>query len=201
MIAVAIGAMAGGVSAQVPARGPAGGAGADDAGIRIVRIPQLNNSIKARTPSFTGGSASTREWALFDVEFNAAREWTDMNVNFVVFLNNPKDAEKPFSLLRTSVRYPDVEKGNRKKVGAVLTPEALKRFGNPIGFAVEFMVDGKAVATQSVEGGVLQGKDKWWDDPQIVNSPKTVRRDGYLLDRGKTPFGYVSIDDYEASRQ
>ena len=192
---MAIGAMAGGLSAQQPVRPVS-----EDATVRIVRLPQMN-AFKARTPSFTGGAASTREWGVFDVEFDSAKEWTDMNVNFMLFMNNAKDADKPFSLFKTSVRYPDVEKGKRKKVGVVLSPEALKRFGSPIGFAVEFMVDGKPAAVQSIEGGVLQGKDKWWDDPQIVNSPKTVKRDGYLLDRGKTPFGYVSIDDYEMSRQ
>ncbi|MCL1856966.1 MAG: hypothetical protein FWF84_04930, partial [Kiritimatiellaeota bacterium] len=63
----------------------------------------------------------------------------------------------------------------------------------------EFVVGGQVVASGQVEGGVLKGKEKWWDDQQILGSPKTVRRDGYFMKRSDTPFAYVNMDDYETS--
>ena len=195
MAMAAVVAVACGALAQTRAA-PAGGGG--DASIGGVKMPQLSgNATRARTPSFAGGGV--KEWGVFDVEFDSAQEWTDVNVNFMLFMENPKDAEKPFSFFKVSARYPDVERGRRKKVGAVLSPEGLKRFGNVIGFGVEFVVGGKVVASGQVESGVLKGKEKWWDDQQIVGSPKTVRRDGYFMKRGDTPFAYVNTDEYEMS--
>ena len=45
-----------------------------------------------------------------------------------------------------------------------------------------------------------KAKAKWWEVQQIVNNPLTFKRDGYLVDRSKTPFSVVAIDDYEMSK-
>ena len=37
----------------------------------------------------------------------------------------------------------------------------------------------------------------WWKKPEITDNKNVIRRDG-LVDRSKTPFALVNIDDYEA---
>ena len=98
------------------------------------------------------------------------------------------------------VEYADIEQGRDHRAGAVLKPAALKRFGKVIGFAAEISVGGRVVAAESQTDGPLRGQEEWWANPKIMEGANVARRDGYLLDRMKTPFQLVDIDTYEVSR-
>ena len=43
-------------------------------------------------------------------------------------------------------------------------------------------------------------KDRWWENAAIMDSAKTAKREGYLLERVKTPFGLLNLDDHEVSK-
>ena len=62
--------------------------------------------------------------------------------------------------------------------------------------AVEFTAtDGTLLAVQSeVEGPDLPAE--WWKKTKVTENMNVVRRDG-LVDRSKTPFAWVNVDDYE----
>jgi len=173
--------------------------------LRIRRKPRLNTrDWRQRTPVFTGSSSRSRarEWGVFEIAYDTAPEWIDeLMVTFTIMAQStdPAHKERPFSLYKLTVRYTDVPAGRDKLASAILLPSALLRYGQPIGLAVEFNVNGKVVASESVETSAIL-KDRWWENPAIIDSPKTVKREGYLVERGKTPFSLVNIDEFEESR-
>ena len=191
--------------AQQPAAA-AGPAGANPNEIKITKLTDLSHDYQQKARSIDGRtSQKSRTWGVFDATFATAPEWIDsMRVTFTVILLNPKaDAkkgEKQMTLMQTTVEYADIEQDREHKVGAVLLPAALLRFGAPLGFAATFSVDGKEVASQGVGKGPLQSHKDWWKDPAILDHPNVQRRDGYLVDRMKSPFQLVDPDSYELSR-
>ena len=198
------GAASAGAFAAPPAAGAKGAPGTNPNEVQIRKLTDLNREYRQRAKSVdTRVNAKPREWGVFDVTFQTAPEWIDgITVSYTVILQNPKpkQGEPQFSLFQTTVEYPDVAKGTDHRAGVVLKPTALERFGLPIGFAAQLFVSGTEVAAESVEGGALKGRAKWWIDPQIVDSSAIVRRDGYLTDRAKSPFQLVDVDTYEVSR-
>jgi len=81
--------------------------------------------------------------------------------------------------------------------------KTLERFGSVIAIACEITADGApAPAVQSEHSGsdLNAYKDDWWKNPKVLDNPVLKRRDGLLLERSKTPFGLINIDDYEAVR-
>lgn len=173
--------------------------------MRIRKMPRLTSrDWLQRTPAFAAGSSrgKPREWGVFEVTYDTAPEWIDeLTVTFTVMLQavDPALQQQPFSVCRVTTRYIDVAKGNDKVASAVLLPSALLRYGRPIGFVAEFSVNGQVVAAESVVAADFL-KDKWWENPAIMDSPRTVKREGYLLERSKTPFGFVNMDENEVSR-
>ncbi len=184
-------------------RPPAADQAATDA-IRIRRMPRLNNRTDwvQRTPVFTGTAARRpRDWGVFEVAFDSSPEWIDeLAVTFHLMMQSadPRE-ERPFSLYRVTSRYIDVAQGRGRLVSAVLLPSALLRHGRPIGLAVEFSIGGQVVAHEATATEAFL-RDRWWENPQVVDSPRTVQREGYLLERAKTPFALVNIDDNEVSK-
>ncbi len=172
--------------------------------IRIRRMPRLNSRTDwvQRTPVYAGtASRRPRDWGVFEVVFDSSPEWIDeLVVTFHVMLQSadPRE-ERPFSLCRVTSRYIDVAQGRGRQVSAVLLPSALLRHGRPIGFAVEFAIGGQVVAAESSATEAFL-RDRWWENPQVVDSPRTTQREGYLLERADTPFALLNIDDNEVSR-
>ena len=188
-------------SAQQPAaKGPPG---TNPGEVQITKVTSVND-VEQRSPALAGGGgAKKKKWGVFDVTFQTSPEWIDeLTVVYTVMLENPKPAkgEKPLSLLRLSVSYPDVERGRDHVAGAVLLPAVLKRHGNAIGFAAQLFVDGREVAAKAEAAGRLKGEAKWWESEKILNSPMVQKREGVLLDRMKTAFRLQDPDNYEESR-
>jgi len=189
------------------AGGPAGTPGATRAMdpetvMRIRKMPRLNSKEwLQRTPQMFAGTSRSkaREWGVFEVTYDTAPEWIDeMVVTFTVMLMS-NDRDQPFSFCRVTSRFIDVAKGSGKIASAVMLPSGLLRYGRPIGFVVEFSLNGQVVAVESTETEKFL-TERWWENPSIVDSPRTVKREGYLLERSKTPFGLVNIDENEVSR-
>ncbi len=176
---------------------PTGGA------LRIRSLSDLRRDFKQRAPGMGNRTAKPRDWGVFDVSFDTAPEWIDtMTITYLVLLHNDKPArdERPMSLFRLTAEYRDVARGRDRKAGVVLPPQALERFGAPIGFAAQIFVAGELVAEQSSVDGSLRGQQNWWKNPAIMDSPVVQQRDGYLVERSKSVFNLVDIDAYEAGR-
>ena len=188
-----------------PAQGPAqkGPAGSNPGEVAIQTITNLRD-FEQKSPSVVSGSRNKR-WGVFDVSFATTPDWVDdATVTFYVMLQNPKadpkKGERPMSFFTLTLSYADVARGKDHKVGAVLQPAALLRYGKPIGLAAKISVGGKEVAAKAEGEGRLKTAEKWWEDPKIVNAPVVQRRDGYLIDRMKSPFQLQDNDNYEESR-
>jgi len=195
-------------AAVVPAqqRGAAAAAaavpGANPGEVKIKKITDLN-SYKQKAKNIDGKtSQKSKTWGVFDASFVTAPEWIDsMTITYTVILlkQKVKEGEKPMTLFQTTVEYGDVAKGEHE-AGVVLLPAALLRLGSPLGFAAQISVGGEIVAQQGVGSGPLSKMPEWWTKPEILDHPNVQRREGYLLDRMKSPFALVDIDSYEMSR-
>ena len=185
-----------------------------------------DSSWKARTPRIFGNAQNKEQiWGVFDYSFETKVPWTDnMTATFYLMLDAleviqkkdvPEDTPR-FSFMQLSLRYSDIQKGKDHKISAILLPAALERFGKPIGLGVEVSVgdtvvyvddkniDGVLVTAlqklaQANPGGKLP---KWWEyvNANATIQSKMVRRNDYLVDRSKTPFAVVAIDDYLLSK-
>jgi hypothetical protein len=179
-----------------------GAPGTNPGEVQATLITKTGN-FEQKSPSVVAGTRH-KVWGVLDVTFSTTPEWVDdMTVTFYVMLQNPKadekKGEKPMSFFTLTLSYSDIARGRDHKVGAVLQPAALLRYGRPIGVAAKISVGGKEVATKDDGEGPLKNAEKWWENPKIVDSPKVQRRDGYLIDRMKSPFQLQDNDNYEES--
>jgi hypothetical protein len=166
--------------------------------LRIRRMPRLGRGLLERTPVFnaTGSSAARRprEWVHFAVSVDTAPEWID-ELTFTYHVITQIQGETQFSLYQTTVRYADIPRGQDHQSSVFLLPSATERFGVPIAMAVEIAHGGEVVAADSVSSlAALEGE--WWKNPRVTDSPNVVKRDGYLLDRSRTPFALINWDEY-----
>ncbi len=168
----------------------------------IRHMPRLSK-VKQPTPQFNTSASRqstgrAREWGVFEVTYDTVPEWMDEVVvtYYLMAERRGTEAKKEYALFQTTVRYADVPRGDHTAC-VVLPPAAVLRYGDQfIGFAVEFTAaDGTLLAVQSeVAGSVLRAE--WWKNTDVTESKSVVKRDG-LVDRSKTPFALVNIDDYE----
>ena len=188
------------IFAQAPAPGTAAPAASL---LRITDMTKLGKDALQPAPSLGNRSPKGRNWGVFDVEFETYPQWIDdMSITFTVMVDNPRatENEKRFSVFSVTSLYRDVAMGRDHKAGVVLLPAGLERYGNMIGFAAQFYVNGELVGEAGVGDGLLRAQDKWWANPQIVSAPNVQKLEGYLLERSKSIFALVDPDSYEVSR-
>jgi hypothetical protein len=170
--------------------------------LAIRHMPRLNK-VKQPTPQYSTSASRTstgrpREWGVFEITYLTFPEWMDEVVVTYHLMAERRgaDAKKAYSLYQTTVRYADVPKGEHTAC-VVLPPAALLRYGDQfIGLAVEFTAaDGSLLAVQNEVAGTVLPVD-WWKKPDVTESKTVVKREG-LVDRSKTPFALVNMDDYE----
>jgi len=203
-----VGRVGAGVGLGAPAAGAA--VGREGASIRIRDFAKPNKVTVARAPEYSANPSTPRksrskprEWVLFEVGYETAPEWID-EVEFIYsVMTESKDAEgkKTYSLFQTSVRYTDVIRGEHQSCVA-LHPNAILRYGLENGptrgvaaVALEILIDGKPVTSRSEVNMNLP--EDWWKNPTVLNNSSLVKRDGYLMDRSKSPFALINSDDYE----
>ncbi len=206
------GAPAGGTVANSPIRVAAGG------------FPRLSRINLQETPSYTStinmsrkGRGRVRQWALFEVTYETAPAWLDeVEFNYTVMLRRPTEKNTDeYSIFRASVKYLDVAgalnplnaNGGVHQSCVVLHPNAFTRYGDErdgatrgvVAIVLEISVDGRVMATESEVAAPYRTKipADWWKNPQVLNSDAVKMRDGYLMDRSKSPFAMINPDDYE----
>ena len=171
--------------------------------LSIRRMPRLNK-VKQPTPSYNTSATRTapgraRDWAVFDVVYDSIPEWLDEVVvtYYLMSEHRGSDAKKEYSFYQTTVRYVDVPRGEHMAC-VVLPPGPLLRYGDQfIGMAVEITAaDGTLLASKDEVQGWTPPAGDWWKKPEVTESKSVVKRDG-LVDRSKTPFGLINIDEYE----
>lgn len=210
-----LGLMCSSLFAQQPAaKGPAG-TNPNEIKIERQKMTNLGKDTYQRVRGVTGGaSAKAKEWGVFDVVYrlNTAPLWVDeLVVTYTVMLRQNgnaaekaglQDPKQDVSLLRLTVAYTNLEgdKQTEHRAGVVIDPDVIARYGKAIGFAVQISIAGKEVASEGFGNDILRGREKWWEDQKILDSPIVAKRDGLLLDRMKTPFALMDIDSYDRSR-
>ena len=173
--------------------------------IRVRKVTDLSREYQSRTPIYVTGSRSAKEkiWGVFDVTFDVQGDWIDnLTVEFSVLLynQNVKQGEKQMSLYKVTSVYSDIMGGRERKVGVVLSPAALLRYGVPIGFAAQFTSGGQTIAVASSAEGHVKGVENWWENPKVIDSPNVARRSGHLQERSKSVFALSDIDSYEVEQ-
>ncbi|MFO7936812.1 MAG: hypothetical protein R6V06_04300 [Kiritimatiellia bacterium] len=176
----------------------------DENRIRIERLPPPNKTAVVRTPEYDVQVQNTmrkitrrpREWALFEVKYSTSAEWTDeLTFNFYVMTRGENEEKKEiFNFYTTTTHYIDIPKGDHMSCAAI-PPSQIERYGEPVAVALE-IVDKNGEIADSKSETSMRFPDEWWKNSKVLDSPKVKRRAG-MVDRSKTPFALINIDDYE----
>lgn len=185
--------------ARVEPKPAIGGPGAGGAVIRLRELTGDGPRGLVRTPvysaSASGGRAAPRDWAELTVQFDTDPEWVD-EISFQYYALLYTRATKEYTLLKGLVTHIDVARGRGHRSSAYIRPNTLLRYGDVLAVAVEAFVKGEEAGTVS-EGKLADRQalpPEWW------KSPKLIPRDGSILNRTQTPFAFISVDDYEATK-
>lgn len=181
------------------------GGGEKEAKVSIRRVPPPGKTAMVRTPEFNVNVQNTmpktskkpREWALFEVKYETDAKWMDeLTFTYHVMTKGKNDEGKEaFSYYTTTIRYIDVPKGEHMSCVAI-PPSLIERYGEPVALALEVTgKDGTVMASESPAGAITLPRE-WWKDSKVLDNPSLTRRTG-MVDRSKTPFALVNVDDYE----
>ena len=186
---------------QAP-RGTSAALRAGSGKLRLRKLVGLGNKGRVFTPSYTSdigrGIERAKEWRSVLLTYDTAPEWIDeMLIQFYVLgmTRDPETKRSVYSLYKTAVWYLDIAEGRNHMATVYLRPAALERYGEPVAVAAVVTLDGKVVAEISDESTKLPAA--WWKNPLVTDSQATTTRDGYLLDRSKSPWALINPDDYE----
>ncbi|MFA7172573.1 MAG: hypothetical protein WC340_04025 [Kiritimatiellia bacterium] len=172
--------------------------------IRIERMPPPNKTAVIRTPEYNVQVQNTmpkvtrkpREWALFEVKYSTSAKWTDsLTFNYHVMTKGADDDGKEiFNYYTTVVRYIDIPKGSHMSCVAI-PPSQVERYGSPVAVALE-IIDQEGEICDTKTEKTIPLPEEWWKNPAVLDNEKLKRRVG-MVDRSKTPFALINIDDYE----
>lgn len=181
-----------------------GAASQKDNVIKIERMPPPNKTAVIRTPEYSvrvqntmpAVSRKPREWALFEVKYSTSAKWTDeLTFNYHVMTKGTDDEGKDiFNYYTTAVRYIDIPKGDHMSCVAI-PPSQVERYGSPVAIALE-IVDQDGEICDSKTEKTIPLPDEWWKSSVVLDNEKLKKRVG-MVDRAKTPFALINIDDYE----
>lgn len=172
--------------------------------VKIERLPPPNKTAVIRTPEYNVQVQNTmpkvtrrpREWALFEVKYSTSAKWTDsLTFNYHVMTKGADDEGKElFNYYTAVVRYIDIPKGSHMSCVAI-PPSQVERYGSPVAVALEIVdQDGEICDSQTEK--TIPLPDEWWKSTAVLDNEKLKRRVG-MVDRSKTPFALINIDDYE----
>ncbi|MDA1044161.1 MAG: hypothetical protein O3C57_02945 [Verrucomicrobia bacterium] len=162
----------------------------------LVATPEFRTSIPQ-----SGGRPM--EWSKLEIEYDTAPEWIDVvTVKFFVMTQAQIDGKAAFSIFRETVDYVDVEQGRGHLADVFLRPQTVKRYGEPAVVHIEFLVGGEIVDEVDELDPSMRNQlpPDWYKNNAVLQKESVTVRDGYLLNRAKTPFGLVNIDSYEVIR-
>ncbi|MEI6563364.1 MAG: hypothetical protein WCO42_03540 [bacterium] len=164
----------------------------------ILRLRQLTGygprAVMKSPDSGNSQRAGTREWVELGVQYDTEPDWIDeVSLQYYALLRN-RASPGDYILIKGVVTYLDVARGRTHQGVAYIRPAALERFGDIVGVAVEAVVKGEVVSALT-EGRLSPQAPlpfEWWKNPRLA--PK----EGYILDKSKTPFALINFDEYEA---
>ena len=171
--------------------------------VRIRSFTGLGTRATAKTPEYQTNAPRGRkpagDWGVIEVGYDTAPEWIDeLTFQFYVLAVGEVDGKRQLALYRTSVRYVDIERGRDHMSTVYLHPSAIKRYGPIVAAGVEITSGGNVIAEASDAGKSLG--DGWWKRDEVNKAENIAVKDGYLLDRSRTPFALINVDDYEVIR-
>ncbi len=156
----------------------------------LISSPDVDGKVKSPGHISRG---QNWKWAMLEVKYETAPEWID-EATFTFYVLCQDSKTKVYHFFQTAVSYLDIAKGDHV-AAAMLPPNAVVRYGEPISFGVEVAIEGEKVAETAV--GV--GGPGWWATLDRLGD-RVKRHSGYLQDRSRTPFGVTHVDEYEAVR-
>jgi hypothetical protein len=170
--------------------------------LRVRKLVGLGNKARMFTPSYSTdvgrGIQRAKEWRTVLLTYDTAPAWIDeLLIQFYVLgmTRDPETKQNVYSFYKMAVWYLDVAEGRNHLATVYLRPAALERYGEPVAVAAVVTLEGEVVAEISDESVKLPAK--WWKNPLVTDSQATTTRDGYLLDRSKSPWALINPDDYE----
>lgn len=173
--------------------------------IKLRKVSGLSRASWERTPEYQtsrsrGAQKQPAEWPQILATFDTENEWLDeLTVRFhAITVKKGTDGKTLYSLFRVTVRYVDVQKGRSHLASAFLRPTAVKRYGDLLGVAVEFIHNDKTIAEDHDSVPTLA--PQWWRNPEVVDNKSVAVRDGYLLKKSDSPFALINMDDHEVER-
>lgn len=186
---------------QAP-RGASDAARAASGKLRVGKLVGLGKKARMFTPSYSTdvgrGIQRAKEWRTVLVTYDTAPAWIDeLLIQFYVLgmTRDPETNRNVYSFYKMAVRYRDIAEGRDHMARVYLRPAALERYGEPVAVAAVITLEGEVVAEISEEPAKLPAD--WWKNPLVTDSKATTTRDGYLLDRSKSPWALINTDDYE----
>jgi len=179
---------------------------ADKAVLKIRKLEGLGKRSLIGTPEYrTSVSRSSKtpgEWLRVRVTYDTYPEWIDeLTFQYYVLTLKTERGKRAYSLFKARVGYVDIEEGRGHMSTVFLRPSTLKKYGTQAGVAVEISHGGKVVAEESDEESSAKLPEDWWKKSNVVESQAVTVRNGYLLDRSKSPFALINIDDHEIIKQ
>jgi len=183
-----------------PAAAPGAPGGREEDPVRARRITGLGASAKIRTPEYRSsiarGAKTPKDWVAVGVTYDTKPEWLDeVMIRYYALSYKVERGRKMYALYKCTVRCLDVEEGRSHQSVAYLRPAALERFGELVAVAAEIVVGGKVADEISEESVTLP--EKWWTNPDVTESEMLTVRNGYLLERTRSPFAFINIGEYE----
>ena len=174
-----------------------------------VNLKEITNlsDYEVDTPAFAHQNGKKKKWGVFTATFDALPKWTpQLSATYYVFFERQQqlvEGDKRYAFVTVTCNYGDIEQGRDKKIAAVISPNALKRLGKPLGICIQMSLGDTVVAQKSTETGILKKYPKWWENPQVIDTSINKVLDkpsGLLQAREKTVFAYVDMDSYEESK-
>ena len=172
--------------------------------VKIERFPAPGKASMIKTPEFNARAnglqsavnSKRREWAVFEVKYSTSKRWTDELTFTYHLLSKGKDEKgmTSFSYYTAAVRYQDIPQGDHMSC-VVLPPSQVERYGSPVALALEVSGKDGVLTSAFKNSGISLGKE-WWKNSKVLDDPKVKRRTG-LVDRSKSPFYLINLDDDE----
>ena len=170
--------------------------------LRVKTFSGLGKKNDVRTPEYktniNRGRVPAKSWYQLAVSYDTAPDWID-ELTFQYYAMSVRKVEgaKAYTIFKASVRYADIEAGNKHISVAYLHPKAVERYGDVVAVAFEVVSQGAVIAEGSNVKGV---PENWWKNPTVIESKSVMVKDGYLLSKADSPFAFINIDDYEFAK-
>lgn len=145
---------------------------------------------RVETPAYSvkgfQATGKAKQWFRVFAEYDSEPDWIDeLNFTFYVMVKGKTRDVPAASLFKGEVTQIHIPAGNRHIVDMYIHPNVLARFGDVAQVAIEVRQGGRLLA----QGGKPEPTAAWWNNFAPV--------EGVLLDRSKTPFALVEIDEQE----